>query len=195
MYLCFVRLSTRGIVQFCVASCFHHCPRSFWTELQHQLWVLCAAESGHWVHLTSDLPTASGGEAFLLKRVDHLAGPTWSSQSHIPRDAFPTMDQTHHSVLSWHKSREVGDHMSGVLPSTHGGPDLHHMPQLGHSPQVRGKMKRAWIWEKGLVSLIRQRNIWFWFLKCSHCFLTVTCNVIVQVTLNDNRGMITVSIF
>lgn len=48
-----------------VASCFHRCPEGFWIEL---LWVLCAAESGHWVHLTSDLPTASGGEAFLLRK-------------------------------------------------------------------------------------------------------------------------------
>lgn len=68
--------------------------------------------------MTFDLDTASGGEAFLL------SGPTRSSKSYIPKDAFPTMNQTHHSVLYWFKAKKVGALMSGVLPSTHGRPDL-----------------------------------------------------------------------
>lgn len=41
------------------------------------------------------------------------------SKSHS-KGCFPTMDQTHNSVVLWQKSKDVGDHMSGVLPSTHG---------------------------------------------------------------------------
>lgn len=41
------------------------------------------------------------------------------SKSHS-KGCFPTMDRTHNSVVLWQKSKDVGDHMSGVLPSTHG---------------------------------------------------------------------------
>lgn len=49
-------------------SCFHSCPEGSWMEFHHQLWVLCAAASGHWVHPTSDLPPASGEEGFFLRK-------------------------------------------------------------------------------------------------------------------------------
>lgn len=41
------------------------------------------------------------------------------SKSHS-KGCFPTIGQTHNSVVLWQKSKDVGDHMSGVLPSTHG---------------------------------------------------------------------------
>lgn len=78
----------------------HFCLQGFSIELHHQLWVLCIAESGHLVHLTYDLPTDSRGEAVSLRKArPFFLGPTQASQSHIPKDAFPIMNQTHHSVL------------------------------------------------------------------------------------------------
>lgn len=88
---------------------------------------------------TSDLCTSHSlkrRNLFHWEREDHTASPTWSSQCHIPNAAFPTMDQTQHTVLPWQKSKEVGDHMSKVLPSTQDRLDLQQIPQLGHSPQV-----------------------------------------------------------
>lgn len=139
----------------CGASSFHRCPEGFWTELRHQLWVLCAAESGHWVHLTSDLPTASWRRSLFTEKgktlfvVPHgslkltfqgMLFPPWTK--HITL-FFPGKNPSKW-VITWVGSR----------PSTHGRPDLQQMPQLGHSPQVRGNMERSWIWDKGLVSLI-----------------------------------------
>lgn len=48
------------------------------------------------------------------------SSPTRFSPSHIPVDAFPTVDHTHNSVLLGQISKDVGDRMSGVLPNTHG---------------------------------------------------------------------------
>lgn len=69
------------------------------------------------------------------------------------------MDQTHNSVVLWQKSKDVGEHMSGVLLSTHGRPDPERMTQLGHSLQVKGNMERVWFREKGLVFLKQHFNI------------------------------------
>lgn len=65
------------------------------------LWPLCSLRR-------SSLFTGKGRTA---------SSPT---PSHIPADAFPTVDQTHNSVLLGQISKDVGDRMSGVLPNTHG---------------------------------------------------------------------------
>lgn len=151
-------------VPSCVASCFHCCPEGFWTELQHQLWVLCAAESGHSVHLTSDLPTASGREAFLLRK-----GRPSSRSYMVLSKSHSKGCFSHHvpntSLCSFlEKIQGSGrSHEWGPAQYSWNRPDLQQMSQLGHSPQVRGNMERAWIWEKGLVSLVWHRNIWCWF--------------------------------
>lgn len=72
-----------------------------------------------WVHLTSDLTAASGGVVFYWEREHHFKSHT-VLQSHIPVEAFPTVDHTHNSVLLGQISKDVGDRMSGVLPNTHG---------------------------------------------------------------------------
>ena len=92
----------------CVVSCFHRCPEGFWIELQHQLWFLCSAESGHWVHLTSDLPTAPGGEAFSLRKGKALSTvPHVSLKVTFQGMLFPPRTK-HHSVLSWTKPKGSG---------------------------------------------------------------------------------------
>lgn len=40
----------------------------FCVELQHQLWFCVLLWSGHWVQLTSDPPTASGGAAISTEK-------------------------------------------------------------------------------------------------------------------------------
>lgn len=95
-----------------VASCFHHRPEGFWMELQHQLWTFCTAQSGHCYIWPLIPPQPREEKPFCWEREDHNASPTRSSQCRIPRAAFPTMDQTYHTVLPWQKSKEVGDHMS-----------------------------------------------------------------------------------
>lgn len=141
-------------------NCFHNCPEGVLNRV-----VKSAVGSvTEWALGTFDLRPSHSlrrRSLFTEKREDPLAGPTWFSQSHIPRHAFPTMAQTHHSVLSWKKSNGVGDHMSKDLPSSNGRHDLLQMSQLGHSQEVRGNMERAWIWQTGLVSVMCYRNIWF----------------------------------
>lgn len=105
--------------------------------------VLQRVGTGYIQPLTSPQPQEK--RAFSWEREDPLSGPTLSTQSHIPRDAFPTMNQTCYSVHFWKNAKGVGDHLSGVLPSTHGRLDLWQIPQLGHSPQVRENMERALI--------------------------------------------------
>lgn len=159
-----------------VANCFSYCPEGFWMELQHQLWTLCTAKSGHWYIWPLNLPQPQEEKPFCWEREDHTASPTWSSQCHIPRAAFPTMDQTHHTVLPWQKSKEVGDHM--ILPSTQDRPDLQQIPQLGHSPQVREIVSehgcRKMIWSH----LYRYRNIWVWFQAI--CFTSSKLFIIIS---------------
>lgn len=116
------------------------------------------SQGGDWVQLTPDLTEASGGVVLLLGMGGLLQIPHGSPQVTFQWMHFPPWT-IHNSVLLGQISKDVGDHMSGVLPGTHGRPDLEGMTQFIHSLQVKRNMERAWIWGKGLLSLIRLRNI------------------------------------
>lgn len=123
------------------------------------------------------------------EREETLASPTRFSETHILTDAFPTMNQTHNSVVLWQKSRDVGDRMSGVLPGTHSRPDPQWTIQSSHSLQVKGKMERARIWEKTLFFLIYYRNFGFFFqiFRGSYFHERVASLVFVQFYVPPQR--------
>lgn len=73
--------------------------------------VLQRVGTGYIQPLTSPQPQEK--RAFSWEREDPLSGPTLSTQSHIPRDAFPTMNQTCYSVHFWKNAKGVGDHLRG----------------------------------------------------------------------------------
>lgn len=182
MHLCFFRLRARRTVwpKLC-GRLFPSLPRGFPDRAAQS--AVGFVRRREWAQGTSDLrPSHSLRRRglFTEKGEDLLAGPTQSSQSHIPRDAFPTPTRTHHSVLSWQIAREVGDHMSGDLPCAHGRADLQQTPQSGNSPQVRGNMERASIWEKGLalvdmaeIQAVHISSITFSFLTSHTSTLTL----------------------
>lgn len=152
-----VHSSLLQIYRVCsAANCFRRSPPV--CALEHRQWVLC----GHWVHLISNLTTASGGVTFLLRKRRPSPVPHGSLRLAFQGMLFPPWTK-HITLLFCGKNPRmwvntwVGSCPVLIADLTFSG--RHSCTILYRSREIwRGTGSGRKVW-----SLIQHRNIGLWF--------------------------------